>query len=416
MKKYKYILFAVSLILIVLLLKFPSFTGNLKASKTISKEPFEIKYSKEIQEVLTQFDSLFNINIQESGAVGGAVIITYKGQIAMTKCYGVKKAGERSPVDENTIFRLASVSKTITGVLAGILANKNILNLDDKVINYIPDLKLKFDESTNSITIRNLLSHTSGLIPYAFDGMVEDQVPLKQIMERLNEVEITAPPGLDYAYQNVIFSLFDIIVAEKTKKSFHSVIREMVFDPFGMKNASTDFESFQNNKNKAFPHQKTETGYTPIKLNDRYYITAPAAGVNASISDLGKFLIAISQKDDTLFSKEAREIVFTPQVKSNLKRSYYRNWDKINSKHYAIGWRIIDYKDHKIAQHGGYVAGYQSEIAVCEDEEIGIAILTNSPNSYFSEGVPTFLNLFFEYKNKLKQENSVTEIEQVAKP
>ena len=183
-----------------------------------------------------------------------------------------------------------------------------------------------------------------------------------------------------------------------------------------MKDASSDFKSFRSSKNNAFPHQKTKNGFTSTRLNNRYYTTIPAAGINASISDMGQFLIAITQKVDTLFSKEAREIVFEPQVKSILKRSYYRNWGKIKSKQYAIGWRIIDYKDRKIAQHGGYVSGYQSEIAICEEEEIGIAILTNSPNSHFSEGVPTFLNLFFEYKNTLNQEKNVQEIALESKP
>lgn len=416
MKKYIYFLIPAIILIIVFVLKFPALTGSLIAKNEINEEPEEIKYSKEIQEVLSKFDSLYNVNIQESGAVGGAIVITYKGQVAMTKCYGVKKAGETSPIDENTVFRLASVSKTISGVLAGILASENKISLDDKVVDYLPDFKLKLSESTNNITIGNLLSHTSGLIPHAFDIMVEDQVPLNQIIPRLNEVEITSPPGLVYAYQNVMFSLFDPIVAAKTKKSFSTIIREKVFEPFGMKNASTDFESFQKNENKAFPHQKAENGFNAVRLNDRYYTTAPAAGVNASISDMGKFLIAISQKDDHLFSKKAREIVFTPQVESLLKRSYYRNWGAIGPKHYAIGWRIINYENHTIAHHSGYVAGYQSEIAVCEEEEIGIAILTNSPNSNFSEGVPAFLKLFFVYKNKLKQQNNNTENAPVSKP
>jgi len=383
MKKYKYLLILAPILIIAVV--------------------FEVKHSKEIQEVLTKFDSLYNINIEQSDAVGGAVVITYKGQIAMIKCYGVKKEGEKSPIDKHTIFRLASVSKTITGVLAGILASENNINLDDKVVDCLPGFKLKFPESTNSITIRNLLSHSSGLTPYAFDIMVEDQVPLDQIIQRLNEVEIVAPPGLVYAYQNVMFSLFDPIVAVKTKQSFQTNIHDKVFEPFGMNDASIDFESFENNKNKAFPHQKTEKGFTSTRLNNRYYITAPAAGVNASISDMGQFLIAISGKDDNLFSKSAREIVFKPQVETPLKRTYYRHWDKIDSKQYAIGWRIISYKGHTLAHHGGYVSGYQSEIAVCEDEELGIAILTNSPNSNFTSIVPTFLNLFFEFKNKPEQ-------------
>jgi len=407
MKKYSFLIIIFILILIAIAFKFSPFLSKSDLGKKII-EVTEINHAKEIQEVLTKFDSVYSAYIQESAAVGGAVVITYKGQVALIKCFGVKKVGENSPVDENTIFRLASVSKTITGVLAGILADEKIINLDDKVIDYLPEFRLKFPESTNSLTIKHLLSHTSGLTPHAFDMMVEDRIPLKQIMLRLNEVEIVSPPGLVYAYQNVIYSLYDPIVAAKTKRSFESVLREKVFEPFGMKNASIDFESFQNNENKAFPHQKSEKSYNPIKLNNRYYVTAPAAGVNASISDMGQFLIAISKKDDGLFSKKAREMIFTPQIESPLQRSYYRNWGKIESKHYGIGWRIIDYKNHKIEHHGGYVLGYQTEIAVCEEEEIGIAILSNSPNSFFSSNVPAFLNLFFEFKNKQAQENLVT--------
>ncbi len=395
---------------------FPSIIGKPEATQEILEEILEVNHSKEIKEVLTKFDSIYNANITESGAVGGALVITYKGQIAMLKCFGERKVGENNPVNKNTIFRLASVSKTITGVLAGILTSENKINLDDKVVDYLPGFKLRLPESTNSITIRNLLSHTSGLVAHAYDIMVEDHVPLNQIIPRLNEVEIISPPGLTYAYQNVMFSLFDPIVAAKTHLSFQQNLNEKVFKPFGMKDASIDFESFRNNENKAFPHQKTESGFAATQLNDRYYNTAPAAGINASISDLAHFLIAISEKDDDLFSNEARKIVFTPQVETPLKRTYYKNWDKIDSKQYGIGWRIIKYKDHTIVNHGGYVSGYQSEIAVCEKEEIGIAVLTNSPNSYFSMAVPTFFNLYFDFRNKQKLENIAVEDTQISKP
>ena len=416
MKKFKYFLILIIIIIAVIAIRFPSIIGKPDATKNILEEILEVDHSKEIKEVLTKFDSIYSANINESGAIGGALAITYKGQIAMIKCFGVQKAGKTIPIDENTIFRLASVSKAVTGVLAGILASENEINLDDKVVDHLPGFKLRLPESTNNLKIRNLLSHTSGLVAHAYDIMVEDQVPLDQIIPRLNEVEIVTPPGLTYAYQNVMFSLFDPIVAAKTHLSFQQNLSEKVFKPFGMKNASVDFESFKNNENKAFPHQKTESGFAAMKLNDRYYITAPAAGVNASISDLANFLIAVSEKNGELFSKEAREIVFHPEIETPLKRTYYKNWDKIDSKQYGIGWRIVKYKDHTIVNHGGYVAGYQSEIAVCEEDEIGIAVLTNSPNSYFSMAVPTFFNLFFEFKNKQKLENTALENAPISKP
>lgn len=359
----------------------------------------------EIEATINEFDSLLNENFKNSGIVGGAAVVTYKGKIALMKCFGVRKAGENDPIDKNTVFRLASVSKSVTGVLAGILDDENVVNLDDKVVDYLPEFTLKDPASTQELTVRHLLSHTSGLIPHAYDLMVEDQVPLEKIMERLDEVDITAPPGQLYGYQNVLYSIYDPILKNKTDKSFDELISEKVFKPFEMNDASTGFESFESNPNKAYPHyNRGNNRYAPMRLNDRYYLTAPAAGVNASISDLGQLLAHLTNSD--LISTSARETIFTPQVKSPLRRTYFRSWGRgIQSKQYSIGWRIVDYKGHKVAYHGGYVLGYKAEIAYCEDSEVGIAYLCNSPNSETAKAIPAFLNLIFEKQDQLVMES-----------
>lgn len=362
---------------------------------------------QEIENIVITYDSILSSEIKKSGIVGAAVVITYKNEIALLKCFGVRKKGEENTINKHTIFRLASVSKTITGVLAGILDDEDLVDLDEKVVNYLPEFQLKNSESTNNISVRNLLSHTSGLIPHAYDLMVEDHVPLEKIIARLNEVDIAAPPGELYGYQNVVYSIYDPIVAKETDKSFNLLLNEKIFIPFGMSDASTGFDAFKNDDNKAYPHfNQGKNRYKPMRLNDRYYNTIPAAGINASISDLGQFLITLTDEDSKCFPDDARETVFTPQIKSPLKRVYFRSWDKVQSKQYAIGWRIVDYKGRKIAYHGGFVSGYKAEIALCEEEDIGIAILTNSPNNSSAKSIPTFLNMLFNYKDNLAMENS----------
>ncbi|WP_321346057.1 serine hydrolase domain-containing protein [uncultured Draconibacterium sp.] len=400
--------------LAILAFKLQSFVGSEKAKEqAVPEEVFtEPEYNPvvEIENTVTRFDSLLELNLKESGTVGAAAVITYKGKIALVKCYGVRKAGEKNPVNENTVFRLASVSKTVTGVLAGILDEENIVKLDDKIVDYLPNFKLKNQEYTNQLTVRHLLSHTSGLIPHAYDLMVEDKVPLEKIIDRLDQVDITAAPGQLYGYQNVVYSIYDPVTKAKTHKSFESVMKEKVFQPFGMADASVNFEDFKNNDNKAYPHyNRGHNRYSPMRLNDRYYTTAPAAGVNASISDLGHFLCTLTDDDSEVFDYKAREAVFTPQVNSPLKRTYFRSWGRdVKDKRYSIGWRIIDYKGREIAYHGGYVLGYKAEIALCDQEDIGIAILSNSPNSATAKNIPEFLNMLFDYKDKIaleEQEN-----------
>lgn len=358
--------------------------------------------SREIAKIISEYDSIISRGIKDAGTVGAAVVITYKNEIAYLKCFGVREKGTKNAVDKHTIFRLASVSKTVTGTLAAILADEGIINLDDKVVDYLPGLKLKNSASANQLTVANLLSHTSGLVPHAYDGMVEDGVPISKIIDRLVEVNIAALPGKLYGYQNVMFSLYDTIVEVKTSKPFGLVMKEKVFEPFGMNDASVCFKDFKNNPDKAIPHYGSNGHYHKIKMNDRYYNTAPAAGVNASISDLSHYLLTLLDKDTDVFTNHQRELLFTPQIKSPLKRAYFRRWKKVDSKKYAIGWRIVEYKGRTVAYHGGYVQGYRAEIALCDEEQVGIAFLTNSPNGIESKSVPTFLNLLFDYKDSLK--------------
>lgn len=415
--KYYFILIIVLLIVGALVLH--SFVRKPDEVKSIEKTAEPAKYNPvvEIQSTITRYDSILSSTIKQSGTVGAAVVVTYKGQVALLKCYGVRKAGEKKPVDENTVFRLASVSKSITGVLAGILDDEKVIDLDEKVVDYLPEFTLKSSESTNNIKVRHLLSHTSGLIPHAYDLMVEDHVPLEKIMERLDQVDIAAPPGKLYGYQNVLYSVYDPIVSTKTHKTFNEILNEKVFVPFGMTNASTGYEAFKNNDNKAYPHyNRGKNRFSPMRLNNRYYNTTPAAGVNASISDLGHFLITLNDHESKLISENARETIFTPQVKSPLKRTYFRSWDRIQSKEYSIGWRIVNYRGRKVAYHGGYVSGYKAEIALCEQEDIGIAILSNSPSNMTSRSIPDLLNMLFDYKDKLALKNSSDSADQNKSP
>lgn len=351
----------------------------------------------DIENILAEYDSLISAEIKASNTVGAAVAIVYNNQVVLQKCFGLRKARTHDSIDENTIFRLASVSKPICGVLAGMLADENIICLDDKVTDYIPGLHFKSQSITNELKIKNILSHTSGLVAHAYDDLVEQKIPLCQIMSQLPMANTTSNPGELYSYQNVMFSLYDSIVAFKTGKNYSEVLKEKLFVPFGMNDASTGFEEFKNHQNKALPH----SGITPIKMNDRYYNTTPAAGVNASITDMKNFLLTMLS-DTTKINNRIEEVIFTPQIETNLSRGYFSQWEKVDSKAYGIGWRIVDYKGRRIAYHGGYVKGYRAEIALCKAENFGIVYLSNSPSAIAARSVPEFINRLFEFKDKQK--------------
>ncbi|HSH19246.1 MAG TPA: serine hydrolase domain-containing protein, partial [Draconibacterium sp.] len=294
---------------IILLVFFVSGQQNIDTVSEINISPDSVFTEMvpeplDIQEIVHEYDSLISAQLELTRTVGAAIAVVYKNQVVLLKCFGVRNARTKDSINENTIFRLASVSKPISGVLAGKLAEEKIIGLDDKVTDYIPELRLKNQKSTNELTIKNLLSHTTGLVPHAYDDLVEQKVSLSVIMNRLYLANTAASPGNLYTYQNVMFSLLDPIVESKTGKNYGEVLKEKIFVPFGMNDASTGFESFESAENKAIPH----SGRTPIKLNDRYYSTAPAAGVNASISDMKNFLLTLLKDSSEAISDHAEDV------------------------------------------------------------------------------------------------------------
>jgi beta-lactamase class C len=238
------------------------------------------------------------------------------------------------------------------------------------------------------------------MVPHAYDDLVESHMPYESIVSRFNNAAITAMPGQIYGYQNVLFGLVDTIFAEKTSMYYSELVAQKIFHPLAMKNASTDFIRFRDNPNKAFPHRGGGGVYQVLPLNDRYYSVKPAAGVNASISDMAHFIMALLRENDPLLQASAAGEIFAPQVVTPLSRGYFREWDRVNAKYYGLGWRIVDYKGRRIAYHGGFVSGYKAEIALCKEENVGIVYLTNSPNLLASQSVPKFFNALFDYKDR----------------
>lgn len=161
------------------------------------------------------------------------------------------------------------------------------------------------------------------------------------------------------------------------------------------------FEPFAGNPNKAFPHVWGRNGFRLLPLNDRYYSTLAAAGINASITDMSQFLLHVLN-DTVSLMQQARQISFEPQIRTRLSSGYFSQWESVSYKAYGLGWRIIDYKGRRLAYHGGFVKGYRAEIAVCPNENVGIVFLSNSPNSSAAKSVPLFLNRFFDEKDKEK--------------
>ncbi len=298
------------------------------------------------------FITFMEQELDSSHTVGAAYTIVHNGEVTYTSTYGERKRGSSDEVDEHTLFRLASVSKGFAGTLACLLELDGAFSLDDK--------------------------------------------ELHDIVDRLDQVDISAPPGELYGYQNVLFSMLDPIARRATGVPYQLLLEEKIFKPLGMEDASAGPVDLDQNPNMAYPHVKTKGGYVPLSPHKGYYNVMPAAGVNASISDMGQWLLAMLGHMPEMMPDTVRTSISTPVIYTPLKWRYTRNWRPFRERYYSLGWRIYMYQGKEIVYHGGYIRGYRAEVAFCAEENVGIAFLQNSPNGLASRCVPAFFDYLLE--------------------
>ncbi|MFC2086569.1 serine hydrolase domain-containing protein [Bacteroidota bacterium] len=372
------------------------FTGLAKTGSPGEQEiPLKTQFPPHLGSSLKKYSQFLTTEFHSTHSVGAAVTIVYKDSIIFTRTMGVKKVNSPDIIDEHTVFRLASVSKGFTGVLACLLEQQNILRLQDKVIDYLPGFKLKDSAHTAQLTIKQTLNHTTGLIPHSYDDLAEAGKSLEEIVNRLHEVKLYTHPGKLYSYQNVAFSLISLIAREKTKKSYEELMHEKIFQPLDMKDASVGLSSLTEMENLAYPHVRARGNYATIPLNGKLYNIAPAAGINVSISDMGKWLLALLGNYEEVINSDLLDSIAKPGIQTPLKKLYTKYWKTVDEKYYGLGWRIYKFKGRDIVYHGGYVKGYSAEIAYSREDSVGIAFLQNSPNRLSLKSIPEFFTTYF---------------------
>ncbi len=364
---------------------------------------------------VSEFREMARSVFEKSKAPGAAIAIVKNGRIVYGEGLGVKMVGTNDPVDVHTTFRIASVSKTFAGTLAGMMVEEGKLEWDDQVIQYMPEFSLQNAEYTKKLEVQHVLSQSTGLIQHAYTNFIEDGRTLDDMIAALSEVKLMTEPGKLFSYQNVAYGIIEPILYSATGKDYNTLIKEEIFGPLRMKDASLDYESMMENENKAYPNYARFSGWAPGRIHSTYYNVPSAGGINASISDMANYMIALTGHRPEVISQEVLNDIFKPHVQTNIRWKYFSRWRDYKKSYYGLGWRIVMNGDDKIAYHGGYVNGYRSQLAINTNEDIGICILSNSPSSFSSKLVPAFLKLYDEYKASIKLEEDsqikITEIQ-----
>ncbi len=330
-----------------------------------------------------------------------AIAIVRKGEPIYVSASGQKTNNTNDPVDLHTKFRLASVSKGFTSVLVSKLVQEGVLSWEDPIHFYLTDFRPEPFTYSDSITVRNIISQTSGFPYQAYSNLIEDGWTLQEMINALASLKVATKPGTRYSYQNVAYSIIEPILKRQTGREFPQLLNTYLFSPLQMTNASAEYEDMKDSPNAAVPHRRTRYSYIPIRLSSSYYNTAAAGGVNASINDMSNYLqMLLGYRQESIDSAVLNE-VFEPRIITPLLNRYYRKWLRARRAYYGLGWRIIPLENDTIVYHGGYANGFKSHIALDRDDEIAICILSNSSDNLVNEAGPYFFHLYYQYRDAI---------------
>lgn len=355
-----------------------------------------------MQQVVSGYENFIMQAIKRGTAPGAAVAIVRDTSIIFLQGFGLKQMGIQDSIDINTVFRLGSVSKCFASVLAGTLVSDQLISWDDPIIKYVPQFQLKSKEHTDKLTIRHVLSHTTGLPYHAYTNMIEEHIPLDTLLASLKSVKLFGEPGQIYSYQNVGYSLIEKVVEAATHQTFERALTENIFKPLDMRNSSASYEAIMSNTNVEKPHFFSRKRWVSVPISDTYYNVAPAGGVNASIADMALWLRALIDDSSKLMADTAMNEIFKPQVKAISKNRNFWRWKRPRASYYGLGWRVINFQNQTLEYHGGYVNGYRSEVAIDRENRIAICVLTNSPGNLADISIPEFFKRYSQQADSIK--------------
>lgn len=304
-------------------------------------------------------DRYVRAQLAERNIPGAAIAVVKNGKVIKTNGYGIASVEFNAPATKETVFEIGSVSKQITAAAVMLLVEDSKINLDEKISKYLPHTP----DTWKNITVRHLLTHTSGVKSYTSLGGFElsKRYKVGNFIKELSPQPLDFEPGSAYRYSNSGYSLLGYIIETASGKTYWEFLRTRIFAPLKM-NSTADRDPQFIIKNRA-------TGYE--WKNDRlvgrdYELTDlfSAGAIVSTISDLAKWDIAL--RDETLLKAVSKNEMWKPFILTNGKESFY-----------GLGWSVGEFRGQRLLSHSGQTAGFAANLSRYTDADLDVIVLTN---------------------------------------
>ena len=347
---------------------------------------------------LREIDEYAQKAVRDWNVPGAAIAIVKDDKVIFAKGYGVRERGKPEPVDERTLFAIASNTKAFTAAALALLVDEGKIKWDDPVTKYLPEFQLYDPYVTREMTVRDLLSHRSGLATFGGDLLwYESSYDRKEILRRIRYLKPTSSFRSRYGYQNIMFLAAGEIVSVVTGKSWDEFVRERFFVPLGMKTTNTSIKAFNAGDNVATPHNEVDGRLRVIRYGS-VDAAGGAAAINSNVAEMAEWLrLQLGRgkyQGKQIFSVRAAREMWTPHTIIPISEQGEKFNPTRHFNTYGLGWFLSDYHGRKVASHGGGLDGMISQVAAMPEENLGVVVLTNSETPLASLMVNKVFDLF----------------------
>ncbi|HUP25011.1 MAG TPA: serine hydrolase [Thermoanaerobaculia bacterium] len=330
---------------------------------------------------LDGFDGYVQELVEEWGVPGLALAVVHDGEVLFERGYGVRELGRDEEVDERTLFAIGSTTKAMTAAAVGMLVDEGKVGWEDPVTRHLPWLELRDPSATRGLRVRDLLTHDSGLPNTDFLWYEQDS-STEEIVRRLAQVELQAPPRARFVYQNVMYAAAGLLVEAASGEPWSRFVESRILRPLGMDGSTATLRAAGREANRATPHDVVEGELRAIE-NASVDNVAAAGSVWSSASDMSKwsaFLLrgGVGADGRRLLSEATFGELFRPQVIVDADGFYpTARLTRPNWTTYSLGWFQADYQGRRVDFHTGSIDGMVAIHGLVRAEGLGVIVLAN---------------------------------------
>ena len=328
---------------------------------------------------LNGLDAYVERAMKEWHVPGLAIAIVKDDSVVYARGFGLREVGKADRVDSHTIFAIGSNTKSFTSAAIAIMVDRKKMRWDDKVTAYLPDFQLYDPYVTREITIRDVLSHRSGLGRRGDMLWYGSPYDRDEVLRRVRYLKPNSSFRTEFGYQNIMFLAGGQALAAAAGKSWDDVITTEIFRPLGMTESSTSVDSLRGKADVATPHSTDAAGATPIpwrKLDNM----APAGSINSSVADMTHWIRM--QLDTGAYAGKpiisARNLDETHSPQTIIASPHDSLFPSNHFSSYGFGWVLQDYLGHELVWHNGGIDGMLSEVRLVPEAKLGFVILSNA--------------------------------------